>query len=103
MRRNDVHSHTQYMKYRCAMGKTLAGSQVRSRPSARTSYVSESTSMRGVALLRIIDRLPILRVFETGRSFFASPNVSAFLSPAWLTKVNELSVKQRPNAPNIGR
>ncbi len=27
----------QYMKYRCAMGSTSAGSQVRSSPSARTS------------------------------------------------------------------
>ena len=32
-----LHDHAQYRKYRCAMGSTFAGSQVSSRPSARTS------------------------------------------------------------------
>lgn len=37
----------QKRKYRCASGSTLAGSQVSSWPSARTSYVCESTSILG--------------------------------------------------------
>ena len=41
----------QNKKYRCASGSTVAGSQVRSSPSARTSYVCESTSITGVAPL----------------------------------------------------
>lgn len=57
----------------------------------------------GVALFRIMECLPILRVFVTGRSFFASPSISVLLIAAWLTNITELLVKQRPNAPNIGR
>src|ERR1700747_733788 len=47
--------------------------------------------------------LPILLVFATGRSFFASPNLLAASSAARLTKVAELSVIERPYAPNMGR
>ena len=35
--------------------------------------------MRGVALFKIMECLPILRVLETGRSFFATPRMSPFL------------------------
>src|SRR4029077_10636198 len=59
--------------------------------------------MRGVALFKIMECLPILRVLETARSFFATPRVSLFSRNAWLTKVTELSVRDRPNAPNISR
>src|SRR5262249_39969902 len=41
--------NNQNRKYRCAIGNTLAGSQVSSSPSARTSYVSGSTSICGMA------------------------------------------------------
>lgn len=37
----------QKRKYRCASGSTVAGSQVSNWPSARTSYVCESTSILG--------------------------------------------------------
>src|SRR5580693_8446887 len=59
--------------------------------------------MRGVALFKTMECLPILRVSKTGRSVFATPNVSFLSRNAWLTKVTELSVNERPYAPNIGR
>ena len=37
----------QNKKYRCAIGRISAGSQVNSMPSARTSYVSGLTSILG--------------------------------------------------------
>ena len=50
-----------------------AGSQVNNSPSARTSYVSGSTSMLGVAELWIISALPIFRQFCTGPAACAVP------------------------------
>src|ERR1700744_2954035 len=57
--RQDRRGAHQNRKYRWAIGSTCAGSHVRSTPSARTSYVSGSTSMLGVASLLIIDALPM--------------------------------------------
>ena len=44
---NDDHGEPQNRKYRCAIGSVSAGSQTRSSPSARTSYVSGFTSIWG--------------------------------------------------------
>ncbi len=37
------------------------------------------------------------------KKFFCEAERLTFSSSAWLTNVTELSVKERPNAPNIGR
>ena len=51
----------QNRKYRWAIGSTRAGSHVRLSPSARTTYVSGSTSILGSASFQIMSRLPIRR------------------------------------------
>src|SRR4029077_2220315 len=58
--------------------------------------------MRGAVLFKIIERLPILRVLETGRSFFARSSAPALLSSGALTNITEISGKTQPHAPNIG-
>src|ERR1700692_3672103 len=63
----------QNKKYLCASGNTCAGSQVINSPSTRTSYVSGSTSIFGVALLWIMSFFPIRRQFRTAAIIFVSP------------------------------
>ena len=94
----------QYRKYRCAIGRTLAGSQVRSRPSARTSYVSGFTSMRGYSIIQQHGMLADLaRVHDREEPSLRVRARWVLSTPARLTNVTEASVRQRPKAANIGR
>src|SRR5438034_6342981 len=95
----------QKRKYRCAIGRTRAGSHVSRAPSARTTYVSGSTSIRGNALLWIISRLPIERHLPTATARRARPRRrgTSWASAAFDTNVTAAVARARPKAPNIGR
>src|SRR2546429_7846995 len=95
----------QKRKYRCAIGRTRAGSHVSRSPSARTTYVSGSTSIRGNALLWIISRLPIERHLPTATARRARPRRrgTSWASAAFDTNVTAAVARARPKAPNIGR
>ena len=95
----------QNKKYRCASGSTLAGSQVSNAPSARTTYVSGSTSMTGSASFKTRSFLPMRRVPETPTRRRSSPSCLAksCSSAACDTKVTAVLARARPNAANIGR
>src|SRR3984885_3743020 len=71
---------TQNRKYLCASGKTRAGSQPINSPSTRTSYVSASTWIFGIASLWTISFFPMLRQFRTAAAIFFSPSLCG--SPA---------------------
>src|SRR5215813_6302728 len=95
----------QNKKYRCAIGNTAAGSHVNNSPSARTSYVSGSTSSFGVAELCAMFAFPILRQFSTGQSVFTRRRCCDKCSSiaALETNVSDVSCVAPPNDPNMGR
>src|SRR5581483_9976706 len=95
----------QNRKYRWAMGRTRAGSHASSTPSARTAYVSGSTSIRGNASLCTMSRLPIPRHPRTataGRASPSRPGTPAAIAAADMN-VTDVEARARPSAPNIGR
>src|SRR5438552_15070105 len=100
--RDDTH---QKRKYRCAIGSTRAGSHVSRASSARTSYVSASTSIRGSASLWIMSRLPIVRQCETATARRVRPRRrgTPASSAALDTNVTDVEPSARAYAANSGR
>src|SRR5262249_3711848 len=100
-----IHAFLQNKKYLCVIGSASAGSHVNSSPSARTSYVSGSTSILGVAELWIMSALPMARQFSTAQIVFARRSVcdKCRSMAAFETNVNAVSSRARPNEPNMGQ
>src|SRR5690606_19879047 len=98
-----VRAHTR--KYFCARGKRSAGGQVARSASMRTSYVSGSTSIRGIAALCSISALPRLRVFFTATAWRRKPSSTGTPASIEAALMNVSAVCSMTDgwAPNMGR
>lgn len=91
------------MKYLLARGSSCAGRLFNTTPSARTSYVSGSTSIFGHALFQIISSLLKPLHFKTGSTHLLRPYSVPTSAAAAAALTNAMQVFPGFSAPNIPR